>query len=159
MARVETSLRTPEVEEIGVNPFSSRRHSCLPGRDSSRPSSGIAARVGIAEMSRLTPDVVEFEASPAAGMCALRVAGNLACRRPFRPPGGLESPPAARIGCHTTASCSAISTIPAFPASAAAWCGADGGGRRNRSEPPRSLARSLQCARDFACLSPPVPPA
>jgi len=30
-------------------------------------------------------------AIPAAGICALRVAGNLACRRPFRPPVGLKA--------------------------------------------------------------------
>ena len=48
-----------------------------------------------------TPDVVELEVSPAAAICALR-AGKLACRRPFRPPGGLESAPAARIGCRAT---------------------------------------------------------
>jgi hypothetical protein len=29
------------------------------------------------------------------------VAANPGCRRPFRPPGGLESPPAGKIACHT----------------------------------------------------------
>jgi hypothetical protein len=32
------------------------------------------------------PDLVEIQMSSAVTKCALRVAGNLACRRPFRPP-------------------------------------------------------------------------
>jgi hypothetical protein len=44
-------LRTPEVGGNGVHLFSWRRHSCLPGRDSSRPSSGVVASAGNAEMS------------------------------------------------------------------------------------------------------------
>ena len=38
-----------------------------------------------------SPDLVQIEVSPAAAICALRVAGNLACTRPFRQPGGLKA--------------------------------------------------------------------
>ena len=37
------------------------------------------------------PDLVEIQMSSAVAICALRVAGNLACRRAFRPPGGLKA--------------------------------------------------------------------
>jgi hypothetical protein len=54
-------------------------------------------------MSLRISEVVEMEAIQAAGICAPRVAGNLACRRPFRPPGGLKARLQPRIGCHTAA--------------------------------------------------------
>jgi len=40
-----TTCRTPDVVEFGMSPFSWRRHSCLLGRDSSRPSSRAASAV------------------------------------------------------------------------------------------------------------------
>ena len=82
-----------------------RRHSCLPGRDSSRPSVGTPEAVTMCE-----PRVVSLSSwrrhscllgrdssRPSVGtpeavaMCEPRVAGNLACRRPFRPPVGLKA--------------------------------------------------------------------
>ena len=45
----------------------------------------------------------------------LCVAGNLACRRAFQPAGPPESPPAARIGCHTTASRLTFPTLAGTP--------------------------------------------
>jgi hypothetical protein len=39
------TCRTPDVVEFGMSPFSWRRHSCLLGRDSSRPSSRGASTV------------------------------------------------------------------------------------------------------------------
>ena len=44
-ASVPETLRTPDVVDFGMSPFSWRRHSCLLGRDSSRPSSRAASTV------------------------------------------------------------------------------------------------------------------
>jgi hypothetical protein len=78
-----TTCRTPDVVEFGMSPFSWRRHSCLLGRDSSRPSSRAASAVPerreesrrrrheclrhvLAQVSfpnHRTPDVLEFAVS------------------------------------------------------------------------------------------------
>ena len=42
---VSPKVRTPDVVKFGMSPFSWRRHSCLLGRDSSRPSSQAASTV------------------------------------------------------------------------------------------------------------------
>ena len=52
MPSSEMSLRTPEVGEFEVNLFFVVQALCLPGRDdTSRPSSGITASAGNAEMN------------------------------------------------------------------------------------------------------------
>ena len=98
-----------------------------------------------------TPEVVEIEVSPAAAICVLRVAGNLACRRPFRPPGALESPPVARIGCHTTA------LRPNSVSPAAKFAGATSGvrslGRARDSHPSALSASSALSGFDFVFSS------
>jgi hypothetical protein len=88
------SRRIPEVVEIEVSLFSWRRHSCLPGRDSSRPSSGVTACAGNAEMSLRTPEVTP--ANLAVGETEL--GRNAVVWQPILAAGGLSSPPGGLKG-------------------------------------------------------------